>query len=159
MMAASEQNPIRETTGWVTLAECFELIQAQAYAAALRGAGIPVVLPDEHLFSNYPVLSHGSTGCRIWVLEKDIEDALGIIRGIETVPPAYPCPKCGGESRRLKSWTKTAAMTWIMLVSGPPGAYPFAKRKRVCEDCQHRFDPGPAQPFDRNEHQDRPRGL
>jgi putative signal transducing protein len=64
----------------ITVAECFDIQQAQRFQMALHAADIPSFIPDEFTAQNAPWYFTGSgSGVRLQVAEEDAEEARRII--------------------------------------------------------------------------------
>ena len=116
--------------------------------SALRAAGIPAILADFHLHHAFPNLEFGSSRPRILIPHACRDEAQKLINDMRAreVEPCYPCPKCGGQTRRERR-------VWLML-----GFYvlynvffPFFRRKRRCGACKLTFTPPAPVPFTADE--------
>ena len=64
---------------WVTVANCYNLDEAQGLKMVLEGAGIPSFIPDENTSSIAPHHFLTSSGIRLQVLEEHAEEARRVI--------------------------------------------------------------------------------
>jgi hypothetical protein len=65
----------------ITVAQCFDIQQAQRFQMALQAADIPSFIPDEFTAQNAPWYFTGSdSGVRLQVAEKDAAKAREIIQ-------------------------------------------------------------------------------
>lgn len=130
----------------VTIAEFQQPEHAIVLASALEAAGIPVVVPERHMHSYFPYLSIGFTAARVMVPAALAEEALSIANASGPAEPFYPCPACGGESRKLKTRGGPLALALAALYPLAIGTWALAVPPRVvstrsCESCGHRFRP------------------
>ena len=109
-------------------------------ASLLESAGIPTYVPDRHWFGVYASLEFGSDhGYRLYVRENDWQDARQILdeRQLE-IAPSYPCPACGGATRRLR---RVLAIIALCILRDTFVPLPFYRRKRICLTCKTRHMP------------------
>ena len=120
--------------------------------SVLESAGIPVMAPDLHFYALHPHLADSSRdGYCIFVLDDDVEDARAILGLRDDAQTSFPCPTCGGKTRRLKNlWAMAVVIPFLWFVGGPM-VWPVRRRKRICNADQTRFMPEPTAPFTSDE--------
>ncbi|MAK65365.1 MAG: hypothetical protein CMF75_11600 [Maricaulis sp.] len=116
--------------------------------SALRAHGIPANIADRHFHSIYPHIEFGSSRVRVLIPDVLAEEARGVIKSLRegaSQTPIYPCPECGGATRRVRR------LFWIALVTLVGTFYPFFSKRRRCPACRKTFRPPPAAPFTADE--------
>jgi hypothetical protein len=135
---------------WRPLRRLLTRSEMEIEATLLESAGIPTYLPDRHWYGIYPSQEFGSAHAyRLYVLETDLQDARLLLgeRVLDTAPN-YPCPACGGETRRLRRIWAIIALCILRETIAP---FPFYRRKRICLNCKTRHLPERAAPFSQTE--------
>ena len=116
--------------------------------SVLESAGIPVMAPDLHFYGLHPHIADSSNqGYCLFVLDDDVEDARAILNLRDETETSYPCPTCGGKTRRLKNITATVLGTTFFQFFGGPFTWPVRRLKRICNADRTRFVPDPVLPF------------
>lgn len=112
--------------------------------SALRAAGIPATLADDHFQQVYPGLGMGALRPRILVPPACEVEARAIIAQAQTVTdePLYPCPTCGGETA-VKTRTVMSALG--LALSGRFSE--LMSQPRYCGDCDSYEDVSEPEPF------------
>jgi len=128
---------------WVQIRKFLSWEDVLVERSVLHSAGVITWSPDEQWYSTYNFLSVTSAqGFRLFVLDRDVADARAILRNAgPEADTSYPCPKCGGRTRRLRHVLATALMSTLMLAYGGYGPFPFFRRRRICNADRTRFAP------------------
>ena len=116
--------------------------------SALRAHGIPANIADRHFQSVYPNIEFGSSRVRVLiprVLSAEARTLIKELRGGASPDPIFPCPDCGGPTRRVRR------LFWITLVTLIATFYPFFSKRRRCPECRKTFRPPPTAPFTADE--------
>jgi hypothetical protein len=120
--------------------------------ALLQSAGIPVMAPDVEFYGLHPHIADTALdGYSLFVLDADVEDAQAILNARDDSQTSYPCPTCGGTTRRLKNVWGTLAGTLFFQIFGGPTLWPMRRRTRICNTDRTRFMPAPVEPFTADE--------
>ena len=105
----------------VEIAQFNDLTEAQAAAAALRSAGMPVFVQNDSWGQTFPGLGETAGGVTLWVLEDDAADALGYIEGCRTRAEA---------AARMDGLVRTAVSLGVLAVLAPATAWMVSRRRR-----------------------------
>lgn len=137
-------------SSWRPVRRLLTRTELEIEAAVLQSAGIPTFLPDRDWFSLYPSLELGSShGYRIYVLNEDLQSArLVLNERAADFTPSFPCPACGGKTRRLR---RVLAILALCILRDSFAPFPFYRRKRICMSCKTRYLPKRPAPFSETE--------
>lgn len=141
---------------WVQIRRLLSLEGALVERSVLEAAGLSAWSPDILGYAAYPQFSDVSrSGYRLFVLDAEVEQAREVLNcRDEDEGPSYPCPTCGGKTRRLKSISGTLALTWLYFLMQLNLDFfltlqflPVRRRKRICNGDRTRFMPEPVELF------------
>ena len=121
----------------VCLGRTLDAVEAEVARTALESAGIRAFIFDGSLAQNGWYLSLLIGGVRLMVPEEQAADARALLSmpaPEEAAPdPIDACPACGGtEVAKLYSW-------WSLVISFSAGPFWFARLRRRCRTCGHRW--------------------
>lgn len=118
--------------------------EAHVTASALRAAGIPAVVANEHIMQQYPNLEFGFSRPKVLIPPACRDDAREILAEVRERPVelAYACSDCGGRTRRVR---RIAVMILFWLVAFQ--FFPFFRRARRCPACRKTEALAPPAPF------------
>ena len=137
---------------WVSVRNysSFDFQELQFARATLEAAGIPYLIPDEHILTANPMLGGAIHALQLQVPSTEIEQARSVLehgpalpqdRPKESMPdeaePSGPrCPGCGSTDTRLQR--KPGRSTWLaFLFFGLP--FLFFPKKLYCFSCRNYF--------------------
>lgn len=144
----------------ITVATYNTPIEAHIFAGRLEAEGIPCILEDEHIVAANWLYSNAVGGVKLRVRRQHAESALQLLQELESAgedgtldscdhaldaelplaeeEDAVHCPRCSSKNTRYQKYAKRLVFaSWLLL--GFP--LPFMRRKWVCEDCEHTWEP------------------
>lgn len=143
----------------VTVATYQSPIEAHIFAGRLEADGIQCILEDEHIVAANWLYSNAVGGVKLRVYRDDAEAAIALLTRLESAgedgtldscdhaldaeiafedEDAVHCPNCQSKNTRYQKFAKRLVFaSWLLL--GFP--LPFMRRKWVCEDCDHSWQP------------------
>lgn len=117
--------------------------EAAVLACTLRAGGFPAEVADWHFISIKPSLEFGYNRPRMLVPPSCRREAEAWLESLEpaSTEPIFPCPSCGGETRRVRRLLLMAILTSLGTF------HPFFSRHRRCGSCKKTFKAEPPEPF------------
>lgn len=132
----------------VTVARYDSSIQAHIVKAHLEGHDLVCFVHDAHMVDLDPLLSNAVGGVKVKVREKDVDEALELIKALDEKPytdendEIIACPNCGSTSYYTHFTSMRNAKSIIaFLISVVTLVFPIYRKQVLrCKECDTEFD-------------------
>lgn len=120
--------------------------EAVIFKGKLESEGIEVYLRDNYTVDTDPMVSNAIGGVKLFVAEKDFENAINILQSIpefalDNEGEAVLCPNCDSNEVRMYSVVDDAKSFLSIVVAMFFVILPiYTKYSYKCESCKHKFN-------------------